>query len=77
MNWEEYRNFGHVEVDTRYNSIKIFKGQFSPYPILNPLAIDIVESANWQGNSLIIRGRNSHGEPRTFVQTGFDSGYLM
>jgi len=32
-----------------------------------------VESASWQGNNLVLRGRNQYNEPMVYVMTDFNS----
>lgn len=68
MTWEDYRNFGYLEVDYRSNGIRVYSDRIYSTFISSPQPIFIVESAMWQGNNIIIRCRDQYDQPRTFIQ---------
>jgi hypothetical protein len=68
MAWEDYRNFGYSEVDYSTNSIRVYSDRIRYTTLPSPMPHCVVESATWQGNNLLIRTRDNHGNPKTFIQ---------
>lgn len=69
MNWERCKNYGLTDIDTVSNNVKIYYNQFE-YVIAGTPPHILIESANWQGDNLIVRGRNRHGEQKTVIVKG-------
>lgn len=69
MNWEKCRDYGVVQIEERSRVVRLF---YSPYDSLiasgTPVWL-VPESATWQGNNLIVRGYNPHGDRKTIVMT--------
>ena len=72
MNWEKCREFGVVEINYSNNTVKLYYNQFGFCLAGNPLFLE-VESATWQGNSLILRGYDRYGVRMVYVMQGFNS----
>ena len=72
MNWSQCKNFGLTDIDPRTNTVKLFYNEYSYQNAGSPINL-VVESANWQGDNLIVRGYDSHGTPRTYIMNNFNS----
>jgi len=72
MNWSQCKNFGLTDIDPRTNTVKLFYKEYSYQNAGSPINL-VVESANWQGDNLIVRGYDSHGTPRTYIMNNFNS----
>lgn len=71
-NWEQCRNYGKVVVNPTNNQIMLYYNQFEWRMAMNP-PFFIVETAHWQGNSLILRGKDSRGDNSLLLMTNFFS----
>jgi hypothetical protein len=68
--WEKCRNYGHIVVNPMNNQIRLYYNQFEYKVAHNPLFF-VVEAAHWQGNSLILRGKDSRGSQSVLLMTDF------
>jgi hypothetical protein len=76
MGWSECKRYGVIEISPINNLVKLYHSQFS-YEMLGGIPGVFVESAEWQGDGLIIRGRSPHGDRRLIRATGFFSFQLL
>ena len=67
MNWENAKAFGLVKVNPSANTIHLFYDRNNSFNISSPNAFMTMESAIWQGNNLIVRGRNQYDEPTAYL----------
>lgn len=69
MSWENARNYGLIDVKSN-GDIRLYydRNYFLTCPSPNPMMV--VESAMWQGNNVIVRGRNQYGEPKCYLLRG-------
>jgi hypothetical protein len=72
MNWSQCKNFGLTDIDPRTNTVKLFYNEYSYQIAGSPINL-VVESANWQGNNLIVKGFDPHGRRRIYVMNDFHS----
>ena len=72
MTWEQCRNYGLVEIDSRNNTIKLYYSNWGFQFAGNPMFL-ITENATWQGNNLIVRGYDQYGTGKAIVMTNFNS----
>lgn len=70
-NWEQCRNYGVVQIGYN-NSIKLYYNQFSYYLAGNPIFLE-VDDAYWQGQNLILKGRDTYGNHKVYIMDGFNS----
>jgi hypothetical protein len=70
-NWEQCRNYGLVQIEPN-NTIRLYYNQFGYCLAGNPLFL-YVEDAYWQGQNLILRGRDSYGYPKVYIMNGFNN----
>jgi hypothetical protein len=72
MTWSECRSFGVVEILSINNTVKLYYNPYSFQFAGNPLFLNI-ESANWQGNNLILKGYDNYGNTKVYVMDNFNS----
>jgi len=72
--WLKCRDYGLIEINPVNNSIRVFYERYSSKMASHPQWLTL-ENANWQGNNLMLHGRNSYGERKTVVMTDFFSYY--
>ena len=70
MTWEKCRDFGLVVYEGGC-TLRLFYSQYSSMLIVLPGYETTLISANWQGNSLIVRCLNQYKEPMGFVYRNF------
>jgi len=71
--WEAAQDFGFIEINTN-NSISLYFDRNYALTCPSPHCNLVVESARWQGNSVVINGHNQYGETEVHVLRGqFDS----
>jgi len=68
--WIKCRNYGHVVVNPMNNQIRLYYNQFEYKLAQNPMFFT-VESANWQGDSLILRGKDGRGMESVLLMRDF------
>jgi len=64
--WGQAQVFGLIEIESN-SSIKLFYDRFYFLRIPSPTPFLIVESAIWQGQNLMVKGKNQYGEPEIYV----------
>lgn len=69
-NWQNAKMFGVVQVNPSSNGIKLFYDRFNSLNLPSPNNFMVVESAMWQGEQLIVRGRNQYGEQNVYAYDG-------
>lgn len=69
--WEKCKNYG-LAVPER-TSVRLFYDQFSSQLAITPGWMEVIDSAVWQGNHLLVRGRDAHGTRKTILMDGFYS----
>lgn len=69
MSWERCKSYGLTRIDHVSNNVRIYYDQFQ-YEIAGTPPHILIESASWQGDNLIVRGRNRHGEQKTLILNG-------
>ena len=77
MNWENCRNYGLIQIQIN-GALQLHydRNYFLTAPNPNPYMT--VVSANWQGNSVIIRGYNQYGEPLCYIlRSPFDAQIIV
>jgi len=72
MNWSQCKNFGVTDIDPRTNSVKLFYDPYSYQFAGSPINL-VVESANWQGDNLIVKGHDPHGSRKVYIMNNFNS----
>lgn len=70
-NWEQCRNYGVIRLDSN-NNVILYYNQYSYQFAGNPNHIEIDEAC-WQGENLIIRGKDAYGYPIVYVMNGFNN----
>jgi hypothetical protein len=70
-NWEQCRNYGVIRMGA-HNTVLLYYNQFSYSIAGNPMFLH-VEDACWQGQHLILRGKDSYGIPKVYIMDGFNS----
>lgn len=71
MSWEKCRNFGVVKINPVNNIIHLYHDMHTSKSINPPGWNPVVESANWQGNNLMVRLVDNHGQRRSFIYRDF------
>jgi hypothetical protein len=71
MNWEICKAYGVIQVNPRNNSISLYYDRFNHKNVPSPNLYMVIESAIWQGNSLIVRGVDQSGFQRVYIFNGF------
>ena len=66
MNWENCKQYGLIEIASN-GSLHLHYDRFYFLTAPKPNPMMTVESAQWQGNSVIIRGCNQYGEPLCYI----------
>jgi len=66
MNWENCRNYGLIIIQ-KSGALQLHydRNYFLLAPNPNPYMK--VDSALWQGNCVIVKGRNQYGEPLCYI----------
>ena len=66
MTWEQCRGYGLIIIQTS-GALELHydRNYFLLAP--SPNLYMTIETANWQGNSVIIRGRNQYREPVCYI----------
>lgn len=73
MNWEHCRNYGLIRIDpVNDNDVILYYDPYS-YMFAGSPAWLHVEDARWQGNNLIVRGRDKNGFAMVYVMDGFNN----
>jgi hypothetical protein len=70
MNWEHCKNFGVAQVNPSSNTVKLYYDRFNCVNIQSPNLYMTVESAVWQGDSLIVKGKDQYGDQQVYIYTG-------
>jgi hypothetical protein len=71
--WEECRNYGLIQIESNNDTlVRLYYNQFCYVYAGGPMWIH-VEDARWQGDHLILRGKDDYGVPRVYVMDGFHS----
>ena len=70
MKWEQCRDYGLITIEGK-SSIRLYGDRYNSALINAPGFDSVVLSANWQGNSLIVRCLNQYKEPMGFVYRNF------
>jgi hypothetical protein len=69
LEWEKCKNYGVAIIDYP-GQVRLYYVQYSSCVLHLPVGF-IAESANWQGNSLIVKTRNFENKTFIFRYTGF------
>lgn len=64
--WEQCRNYGLIKI-LPSGALQLYYDRHYFLTAPNPNAMMTVESAMWQGNTILIRGRNQYGEPMCYM----------
>jgi hypothetical protein len=70
MNWEHCKNFGVTQVNPSSNTVKLYYDRYNCINIQSPNLYMIVESVIWQGDSLIVKGKDQYGDQQVYIYTG-------
>jgi hypothetical protein len=66
MTWEQCRDYGLIIIQ-KGGSIELHYDMNYFLLAPSPNLYMTIESANWQGNSVIVRGRNQYSEPVCYI----------
>lgn len=69
MNWEKCKNYGLIDIMPN-GALRLYYDRNYYMNVPNPNPYMVIESASWQGNSVIIRGKNQYGEPIGYMLRG-------
>lgn len=72
MTWEKCRDFGVVKINPNNQAIHLHYDAHQSQKIVAKFHQCVVESAQWQGNNLMVRYRLNDGV-RHYMYTGFDN----
>ncbi|MFN4812373.1 MAG: hypothetical protein ACK5JQ_07310 [Bacteroidota bacterium] len=71
MNWETCRAYGRVEIKPQSNCIFLYYNQHNYSLVTSPNLYMEIQSAQWQGNNLLVRGISQNGLPLMYVFEDF------
>jgi hypothetical protein len=74
--WNKCRNYGHLVINQTNNSIRLYYNRFEFRLATNPRHFT-VESAQWQGNNLLLRGRDARGTNKSLIMDDFNSYQII
>lgn len=77
MNWETCRAYGRVEIRPQNNCILLYYDQFNHCLVSSPNLYMQIQSAQWQGNNLIVRGISQNGDPLMYIFQDFYSYHMV
>jgi hypothetical protein len=77
MTWENCRNYGFIQIQGS-GSLQLYYDKNCFILVTKPNLYMTIESAYWQGNSVIVRGNNQYQEPLCYlIKSQFDYERLL
>ena len=77
MTWGNCRNYGFVQIQGS-GSLQLYYDKNCFILVPKPNLYMTIESAYWQGNSVIVRGNNQYQEPLCYlIKSQFDYERLL
>lgn len=73
MDWQKCKSYGLIEVRPQSNCVFLYYNQWNYSLISSPNLYMVMESAMWQGDSLIIKGTDQGGNKRIYLYNGFNN----
>jgi|688.fasta_scaffold1117780_2 hypothetical protein len=73
MNWEMCKSYGLLEIKPQSNCVLLYYDRYNFCLVTSPNLYMVMESAIWQGDSLIIRGTEHGVNKKVYMFNGFNS----
>ena len=70
MSWNKCKAFGVIDILEPNGDLRLYYGRHDSMYVTKPSNDLLVESATWQGENIVIRGTNGHGDRVVYTMSG-------